>query len=250
MRNHKSQNSIIKIICDRRRKYSLKEFFLKKISSNLVLHSYQFRFCISKKNNLDLCKTSSLRRLIYLHQLTKVRVASHNACYSNESLLHQEQNSWSTMYSTILYRNLQRLSHIVNTWFIRDSHNLRTRICEILLITSFDAYIEVCSLKFEHQDLIIVYSFLIWIVTLFSFNEIEISWDLMFHESTTIDRLVDELKIVIIEYDSLSRTLKSRFANDDEKERKKESLKIVYIFEVTFESRLTWSLQRWRRLSI
>ena len=39
-----------------------------------------------------------------------------------------------------------------------------TNVCEILLITSFDAYIEVCSLRSEHQNLIIVYSFLIWIV--------------------------------------------------------------------------------------
>ena len=104
------------------------------------------------------CKISSFKRLIYMHQLI---IAFQYICYSNESLLHQEQNSWFTMYLTTFYRNFQRLSHIVNTWFIRDSHSSRTRICEILLITSFDAYIEVCSLKFEHQDLIIVYSFLI-----------------------------------------------------------------------------------------
>ena len=86
------------------------------------------------------CKTSSLKRLIYMHQLIRVKIAFHIACYSNESLLHQEQNSWSTMYSTTLYRNFQRLSHIANTWSIRDSHNFRIRICETLLITSFDAY--------------------------------------------------------------------------------------------------------------
>ena len=86
-----------------------------------------------------------------MHQLTKIRIASQYACYSNESLLHQEQNSWSTMYLTIFYRDFQRLSHIANTWSIRDSHSFRTRICEILLITSFDAYIEVCSLKSESR---------------------------------------------------------------------------------------------------
>ena len=86
------------------------------------------------------CKTSSFKKLIYLHQLIRIRVASHNACYSNESLLHQEQNSWSTMYLTTLYRDSQRLSHIANTESIRDSHSFRIRICETLLITSFDAY--------------------------------------------------------------------------------------------------------------
>ena len=98
-----------------------------------------------------LCKTSSLRRLIYMHQLTRVKVASQYACYSNESLLHQEQNSWSTMYLTIFYRDFQRLSHIANTWSIRDSHSFQTRICKTLLITSFDAYIEVCSLESESR---------------------------------------------------------------------------------------------------
>ena len=38
------------------------------------------------------------------------------------------------------------------------------RICEIFLITSFDAYIEICSLKSKHQCRAIVFSFLIWIV--------------------------------------------------------------------------------------
>ena len=40
-----------------------------------------------------------------------------------------------------------------------------TKICEIFLITSLsDAYIEICSLKSEHQCRAITFSFLIWIV--------------------------------------------------------------------------------------
>ena len=71
---------------------------------------------------------------------------------------------------------------ILNDYRISLIHDLfvtfttfETNVCETLLITSFDAYIEVCSLKFEHQDLIVVFrlwfqlqvvhSTLIWIVT-------------------------------------------------------------------------------------
>ena len=39
-----------------------------------------------------------------------------------------------------------------------------TRIYEIFLITSFDAYIEVCSLESRHQCRAIAFPFLIWIV--------------------------------------------------------------------------------------
>ena len=48
-----------------------------------------------------------------------------------------------------------------------------TKICEIFLITSLsDAYIEVCSLKSEHQCRTITFSFLVWIVAnrLFDFD--------------------------------------------------------------------------------
>ena len=39
-----------------------------------------------------------------------------------------------------------------------------TRVYEILLIISFDAYIEICSLESRHQCRAIAFSFLIWIV--------------------------------------------------------------------------------------
>ena len=51
-----------------------------------------------------------------------------------------------------------------------------------------------------------------------------------FHESTIVDRLVNELKIVIFEYDSLNRILeKFAIENDDEKkEMKKKDWKCLY----------------------
>ena len=55
-----------------------------------------------------------------------------------------------------------RISLIIDLFMIFTVHE--TRIYETFLITSFDAYIEVCSLRFEHQCRAIVFSFLIWIV--------------------------------------------------------------------------------------
>ena len=82
--------------------------------------SYDLRLLIVTRTNRTVCwsqskdanrdnysSDSNVRLLLsedwftYMHQLIKIRIASHIACYSNESLLHQEQNSWSTMYSTI-----------------------------------------------------------------------------------------------------------------------------------------------------
>ena len=71
------------------------------------------------------CKISFFRKLIYLHQLTRIRIAC--LWYSNESLFHQKQNSWFIMYLTIFYRDFQRLSHIANTWSIFNFQN--SRIC-------------------------------------------------------------------------------------------------------------------------
>ena len=61
-----------------------------------------------------------------MHQLPRVRVASQFACYSDESLLHQEQDSWPIMYSAGPYRSPQP--------------SPETRACGILLVTSFGAY--------------------------------------------------------------------------------------------------------------
>ena len=63
-----------------------------------------------------------------------------------------------------------RISLIKNLFVIFTVFEIR--ICEIFLITSFDAYIEICSLEFEHQCRTIVFSFLIWIVAsrLFDFD--------------------------------------------------------------------------------
>ena len=51
----------------------------------------------------------------------------------------------------------------------------------------------------------------------------------MFRESTIIDRLVNELKIVILEYDSLNRILEKFVIEDDneKKEMKKKDLKML-----------------------
>ena len=58
--------------------------------------------------------------------------------------------------------NDYRISLIKNLFVIFTTFEIR--ICEIFLITLFDAYIEICSLKFEYQCRAIVFSFLIWIV--------------------------------------------------------------------------------------
>ena len=55
--------------------------------------------------------------------------------------------------------NDYRISLIIDLFMIFTVHE--TRVYEIFLITLFDAYIEICSLKFEHQCRAIVFSFLI-----------------------------------------------------------------------------------------
>ena len=64
--------------------------------------------------------------------------------------------------------NDYRISLIINLFVIFIIHEIK--IYEIFLITSFDAYIEICLLKFEHQCRTIVFSFLIWIVASRSFD--------------------------------------------------------------------------------
>ena len=89
--------------------------------------------------------------------------------------------------------------------------------CEIFLITSFDAYIEICSLKFEqefeHQCRIIVFSFLIWIVILFSFNEIDVSWNLYVWRSQIDNRFWKSSFSNIIRLMTFSRNLFSKIVS-------------------------------------
>ena len=89
------------------------------------------KYCFQSKDanrddyNSDSNVNFFFKKLIYLHQLTRIKTLFH--WYSNESLFHQKQNSWFTMYLTIFYRNSQRLSYIVNTWFIFNFHNFRIK---------------------------------------------------------------------------------------------------------------------------
>ena len=137
---------------------------------DIIIHISSFRLNVNANAEMTKCKTPSLRRLVYLHQLTRVRAAC--LWYSDESLPHPEQDSWPTMYLTIFYRGFQRLSHIANTWFISGSQNPQIRIYATFLITSFDEYIEVCSLESGHQCRAIGFSILVWIFAsrLFDFD--------------------------------------------------------------------------------
>ena len=116
-----------------------------------------------------------------------------------------------------------------------------TKICEIFLITSFDAYIEVCSLKFESrsENRLFVFSLnrcksfiRFWFASLHYF----LSTRSKFHEIYMFDVEINihvELRSVIFKYHSLDDIFKkfvfeSRLENDDEKENMKKKNQMIW----------------------
>ena len=110
------------------------------------------------------CKTSSFRRLIAninwleLELQFNMLIIQTNRCFIKSKI----RDLLCTRRLSIEIFSDYRISLINNLFVIFTV--LETKIYETFLITSFDAYIEVCSLKFEHQCRAIVFSFLIWIV--------------------------------------------------------------------------------------
>ena len=219
----------------------------------------KFHFFVNDFEMQFICKIFSFRKLIYLHQLTRIKIACF--WYSNESLFYQKQNSWSIMYLTIFYRDFQRLSHIANTWFISSFQNFRIEIYAIFLITSFDEYIEICFLEFEHQCRTIDFSFLIWIIAnrLFDFDLhryiIFFQRNRNFMKFTCLTftnrrRIFSNIirwwrrRFVTFSKKLLSKTISRMMMK---KKNEKKNLKMFYIIEIIFELKLIWSLRRWRR---
>ena len=98
------------------------------------------------------------------------------------------------------------------------------KICEIFLITSFDAYIEICLLKFEHQCRTIVFLFLIWIVAnrLFDFDLNRYRFRELKSYNSKIDNFNDWINCIKKKYSIETRKKKSR------SKQKKTKKKILY----------------------
>ena len=191
------------------------------------------------------CKTSSRRKLIAsinwleLELQLNMFIIQTNRCFIKSRI----RDLLCTRRFSIEVLSDYRISLIIDLFVIFTA--FETRVCEILLITSLsDAYIEVCSLKFESRsenrllvsDLNRCKSFTrLWFESLHYF----LSTRSKFHEIYMFDVEINihaQLKIVILEYHSFDDifkkfALESRLEDDEpwkEKWEKERSRDVLY----------------------
>ena len=170
-------------------------------------YAFKNRFYLFVFQNF--CKTSSLKRLITyinwlnLELLFNILVIQTNRCFIKSRI--RDLLYIRRFFIEILNDYRISLIHdlfVIFTTFELESvkffwlHHYSTHISSLftkIWASRFDNRLLVSDLnycksfiRFWFESLQVVYSFLIWIVTIFSFNEIETSWDLMLDESTII----------------------------------------------------------------